>query len=187
MVRHCADRPSPMCHGLIEHQLGGAVSRVDHHETAFDHRDVEYSFMAIGQCADPADAQSCIGWARVFWEAMQPHSTGGVYVNYLGREDDEGTERVRAALRARKVQAVGHTEEAIRSDQSFPVQPETFGLTTDLVQAPLALATTPYPQHPADGRGTFLPDGTSIAPPLASRPVISTDGRLMALITATAR
>ena len=29
MVSFCANRPSPMCHGLIEHQLGGAVSRVD--------------------------------------------------------------------------------------------------------------------------------------------------------------
>jgi hypothetical protein len=29
MVRHCADRPRPMCHGLIEHQLGGAVRHND--------------------------------------------------------------------------------------------------------------------------------------------------------------
>ena len=29
MVTHCADRPSPMCHGLIEQQLGRAMSRVD--------------------------------------------------------------------------------------------------------------------------------------------------------------
>jgi len=34
-------------------------------------------------------------WAREFWEAMQPSSTGGVYVNFLS--DDEGGDRVRAA------------------------------------------------------------------------------------------
>jgi hypothetical protein len=28
---------------------------------------------------------------------MQPFSTGGVYVNYLGQETDEDTERVQAA------------------------------------------------------------------------------------------
>lgn len=28
---------------------------------------------------------------------MQPYSTGGVYVNYLGRNADEGPDRVRAA------------------------------------------------------------------------------------------
>jgi hypothetical protein len=104
MVRHCADRPGPMCHGLIEHQLGGAVRANDPDATAFNHRDLEYSFMAIGQCTDPAEAGSCIRWAREFWEAMQPHATGGVYVNYLGGEADEGLERVRAAYGAEKYQ-----------------------------------------------------------------------------------
>jgi hypothetical protein len=35
---------------------------------------------------------------------MQPFSTGGVYVNYLGGERDEGAERVRAAYGAEKFQ-----------------------------------------------------------------------------------
>jgi Berberine and berberine like len=34
---------------------------------------------------------------RELWEAMQPFSTGGVYVNYLEREADGGAERVKAA------------------------------------------------------------------------------------------
>ncbi len=97
MAAYCAKRPSPMCHGLIEHQLGGAVRRADREATAFAHRDVEYSFMALGVCADPAEGVKCARWAREFWEVMQPCSTGGVYVNYLGREADEGPERIKAA------------------------------------------------------------------------------------------
>jgi FAD/FMN-containing dehydrogenase len=97
MVAYCAKRPSPMCHGLIEHELGGAVSRIDRETTAFPHRDVQYSFMSIGVCTDPAETEKCVRWAREFWAAMQPCSTGGVYVNYLGREADEGAERVKAA------------------------------------------------------------------------------------------
>ncbi len=97
MVANCAERPSAMCHGLIEHQLGGAVRRVAPEATAFAHRDVEYSFMALGVGADPSEAEKCARWARKFWEAMQPCSTGGVYVNYLGREADEGAERIKAA------------------------------------------------------------------------------------------
>ncbi len=97
MVAYCAKRPSPMCHGLIEHQLGGAVSRADREATAFAHRDVEYCFTALGVCSDPAEAEKCARWAREFWEAMQPCSTGGVYVNYLGREAEEGAERIKAA------------------------------------------------------------------------------------------
>ena len=102
MVAYCAKRPSPMCHGLIELQLGGAVRRADREATAFAHRDAEYSFMALGVCADPAEGAKCARWAREFWEAMQPCSTGGVYVNYLGREADEGPERIKAAYGTEK-------------------------------------------------------------------------------------
>ncbi len=104
MAAYCAKRPSPMCHGLIEHQLGGAVSRVDREATAFNHRDVQYSFMSIGECATPAEAASCARWAREFWTAMQPYSTGAVYVNYLGAEADEGVERIKAAYGPEKYQ-----------------------------------------------------------------------------------
>jgi hypothetical protein len=97
MVDFCSKRPSPMCHGLIEHQLGGAVSRADRDSTAFAHRDVEFSFMALGVCATAAEIEKCAQWAREFWGAMQPSSTGTVYVNYLGREADEGPDRIKAA------------------------------------------------------------------------------------------
>jgi len=104
IVRYCAKRPSPMCHGLIEHQLGGAVSRIGNDDTAFNHRNLEYSFMSIGQCADASEAEACVRWAREFWEAMQPYSIGGVYVNYLGRESDEGADRIKAAYGPEKYQ-----------------------------------------------------------------------------------
>jgi FAD/FMN-containing dehydrogenase len=96
MVAHCASRPSPQC-GMAIPELGGAVSRVAPDETAFAHRHVHTDFIIAGQCMDPAEAAACIQWAREFWEAMQPFSTGGVYVNYLGQEADEGAERVQAA------------------------------------------------------------------------------------------
>ena len=38
-----------------------------------------------------------------FWSAMQPYSTGSVYVNYLGQEADEGAERIRAAYGPEKI------------------------------------------------------------------------------------
>ena len=97
MIAQCAARPSPMCHGLLEYQLGGAVSRVDRGATAFAARDAQHAFVSLGVCAEPAEAKRSAQWAREFWTAMQPFSTGGVYVNYLGREVDEGSERVRAA------------------------------------------------------------------------------------------
>jgi FAD/FMN-containing dehydrogenase len=35
---------------------------------------------------------------------MQPFATGGVYVNYLGQEADEGAERLKAAYGPEKYQ-----------------------------------------------------------------------------------
>jgi hypothetical protein len=102
MVAYCDRRPTPICHGIIEHQLGGAVRRANREATAFAHRDVEYSFMSLGVCADVAETENCTRWAQEFWDAMQPWSTGGVYVNYLGREADEGAERIKAAYGAEK-------------------------------------------------------------------------------------
>jgi hypothetical protein len=78
-------------------ELGGVVSRVAQDETAFPHRNVRYDFICAGVGTDPAEAAPCIRWACEFWEAMQPFSSGGVYVNYLGQEADEGAERVKAA------------------------------------------------------------------------------------------
>ena len=102
IVAHCAHRPTPICHAVVEHQLGGAVKRADGEATAFAHRDVEYSFLSAGVCADPADAETSVRWARDFWAAMQPYSTGGVYVNYLGQEADEGRGRIKAAYGPKK-------------------------------------------------------------------------------------
>ena len=96
IVAHCATRPSPQC-GVALPQLGGAISRLGPDETAFAHRHVRHDFIGVGVCTDPAQAAACIQWARGLWEAMQPFSTGGVYVNYLGQEADEGAERVQAA------------------------------------------------------------------------------------------
>jgi hypothetical protein len=104
MIAHCAHPPSPLCHVVIEHTLGGAVSRIDTDATAFNHRDVQYSFLSLGVCTGPAEAETCIRWARECWDAMQPFSTGSVYVNYLGREADEGAERLKAAYGPEKYQ-----------------------------------------------------------------------------------
>lgn len=43
---------------------------------------------------DPTEPEAHIQWARTYWEAVHPFSTGGVYMNFLG---NEGEERVRAA------------------------------------------------------------------------------------------
>lgn len=84
---------SPLSALMLE-PLGGAVARVGADETAFNHRDAAYNLAIIARWEDPKAAERHIDWVRGVNEAMDPFTTGGVYVNYLG---EEGHDRVRAA------------------------------------------------------------------------------------------
>jgi FAD/FMN-containing dehydrogenase len=93
--------PSPTTAVAIE-QLGGAIKRVPEEDTAFSHRKNSFNLLIVSSWSDRAQNEKHIRWTRHLWQALQPHSTGGVYVNYLGHEADEGAARVRAAYGARK-------------------------------------------------------------------------------------
>jgi FAD/FMN-containing dehydrogenase len=88
--------PSTTSALAIEH-LGGAVGRAKDDATAFAHRKALFNLLIVGIWPDPADNRRHTDWVRGLWEAMQPYSSGGVYVNYLGQSAEEGLDRVRAA------------------------------------------------------------------------------------------
>lgn len=96
VVDHFAKTPSPNSVVLIE-QLGNAVNRVGQDITAFNHRQARFNLLVLGMWEDVATNDTNIEWVRTLWDAMQPFSSGGVYVNYLGQTSDEGDERVKAA------------------------------------------------------------------------------------------
>ena len=93
VVAHAAAITSPLSLIAIE-RLGGAVSRVDKDETAFGHRDAAFDFRALSLWRDPHESDAHIAWTRELSTAMQPFSTGAVYVNNLG---NEGEDRIKAA------------------------------------------------------------------------------------------
>jgi hypothetical protein len=55
---------------------------------------------------------------------MRPFTTGSDYVNQIGPETDEGSERIKAAYRANYERLVA-VEEQVRSDKLVPSQSET--------------------------------------------------------------
>ena len=93
LVERFGQVASPYSSVLIE-QLGGAISRVGNEETAFAHRAAPYDLVIMPMWSDAAESAQHIRWADELWQAVQPCSSGGVYVNYLS---NEGAERVKAA------------------------------------------------------------------------------------------
>jgi FAD/FMN-containing dehydrogenase len=101
IIDHVAKAPSPHSAVAIE-QFSGAVNRVGINDTAFNHRNARYNLLIVGIWTDPAAKADNVRWVRDLWDAMAPYSSGGVYVNYLGQEADEGAERVKSAYGSEK-------------------------------------------------------------------------------------
>lgn len=85
--------PSQWSVVFFEH-MHGEVRRAGLTDTPFGHRDADYNFLITAAWTDPAESNKNIKWARDLWTAIQPFSTGGAYLNYLGKE---GEDRVMAA------------------------------------------------------------------------------------------
>jgi len=76
-------------------QVGGAAARVPAEATAYPHRDAAFVMNVHTRWEDAAHDEECVGWAREFFEATAPFSTGGVYLNFVSEAEDAA--RVTAA------------------------------------------------------------------------------------------
>jgi hypothetical protein len=71
--------------------INGAVQRVGADATAFAYRDVDFSPVIAGMWEDPADNEANIGWVRSYYDALQPYSVDGGYVNFMDTDDQNRT------------------------------------------------------------------------------------------------
>jgi FAD/FMN-containing dehydrogenase len=97
VVEHFGRVSSPVTAVVFE-AFGGAIARTGHPETAYAHREAAYDLLIVTRWTDPAEAETHIRWTRSLWEAAQPWSIPGYYINYLSA--DEGEDQVRAAYGA---------------------------------------------------------------------------------------
>jgi FAD/FMN-containing dehydrogenase len=98
VVEHAWKAPAPGCYTALFH-LGGAVGDQDPDDSPFEDRRATHAMTIDGVWSEPNEGPLCTEWVRGFWEAVRPHATGRVYVNFLG---EEGQDRVRAAYGAAK-------------------------------------------------------------------------------------
>ncbi|OWJ60807.1 FAD-binding oxidoreductase [Inquilinus limosus] len=94
IVEHGNRAGSPLS-GVVVECYGGAYSRVGATDTAYGQRQSVFNLGITAQWLDPADGDRHIAWARAAWEAMQPYSSGGGFLNFI---DNEPAEVIRAAF-----------------------------------------------------------------------------------------
>jgi FAD/FMN-containing dehydrogenase len=87
LVRYHTECPSPFSE-IHVHQMGGQVGRVGADASAFGNREAPYLLNVVARWIDPTDDDLNLAWARGLRTAMEPFSTGGAYVNFLGLGDD---------------------------------------------------------------------------------------------------
>jgi FAD/FMN-containing dehydrogenase len=73
--------------------MGGAVRDVADEDSAYPNREGDFTVSVSGKWVEPAENDANVAWTRSMWDAMQPWSIGGGYVNYLDQEDAETVRR----------------------------------------------------------------------------------------------
>lgn len=107
---------SPRSYTLL-FQLGGALGRVPEDATAYPQRDAAFN-VNVNAVWLPGDEgrEKHIRWTRDFFAALEPHTGGRVYVNFLG---DEGQDRVQAAYGETKYARLAALKRRLDPDNVF--------------------------------------------------------------------
>lgn len=101
--------------------LGGAIRRVAPEATAFPHRDATWLVNIPATWEDPALDSEEIAWVRRSFAAIEPHLTGGKYVNFMGGDEEEETGGAYGATlrRLRSVKRVYDPDNVFRLNQNI--------------------------------------------------------------------
>jgi FAD/FMN-containing dehydrogenase len=94
IAEHAWQKSSVASYALLFH-LGGQIARLPGDHSAASGRDATHALVINAAWTEGGPAHPDIAWCRDTFRAMQPYSTGGVYVNFV--HNDEGEARVRAA------------------------------------------------------------------------------------------
>jgi FAD/FMN-containing dehydrogenase len=87
--------PTPLSQMHL-YPITGAAARAGKEDTPWVYRDARYAGVFVGIDSDPANAQKITQWAKAYWEALHPYSSGGTYLNFIM---DEGQDRIKASFK----------------------------------------------------------------------------------------
>jgi len=81
------DRPAPMTLVNTFH-MGGAIGAVDPEATAFSERTAQYMISIDGMWTDETQTARTKDWVRATFDEVSRYGTGGVYLNFTGRDEE---------------------------------------------------------------------------------------------------
>jgi FAD/FMN-containing dehydrogenase len=96
IIRFANRLPSSQCEIFIG-LIAGAANRVRANAMAYGHRDAKFVLNVHGRWDEAAQDETCIAWARAFFEASAPYASAGAYVNFMTEDESD---RVAAAYGA---------------------------------------------------------------------------------------
>ena len=69
--------------------INGACHRVTSDATAFAYREASFATVIAGMWPEPADNDSNTKWVKDYYQALEPHSLAGGYVNFMAGDDQD--------------------------------------------------------------------------------------------------
>ena len=91
-AKYGSEMPTPLC-TMHMYPVNGAASRIGKNDTAWNYRDANYALVIVGISEDASGKDQAISWAKDYWAALHPYSSGGAYVNFMM---EEGEDRIKA-------------------------------------------------------------------------------------------
>jgi hypothetical protein len=125
-------RKLPTMHSTMHmYPINGAAAAVGADDTAWSYRDATWAQVIVGVDPDPGKKEGLIAWARDYWNAMQPHTMGGGYVNFLM---DEGADPAKNSYgphyeRLAKIKAKYDPDNFFRVNQNIKPSGERNGIS----------------------------------------------------------
>lgn len=92
-ISYAYQMPTAQC-TMHLYPINGASHQKSSSETAWGYRDANWSQVIVGVDKNPIHKEDITNWAKAYWAAVNPHSAGGGYVNFMM---DEGTDQVKAS------------------------------------------------------------------------------------------
>ena len=96
---------SPYSLTLLSH-MGGAIRRHPENETAFNGRDADFTININCGATDFDVYERDRSWVRAWFDALSPHSTGGMYVNFIPEDSGELVQEVYGDSKYRRLSEI---------------------------------------------------------------------------------